>query len=281
MESRKKQNKNKGKAIAQETYLTPTNSSEEDTQPLAQRMAKLHETALSKKVEKQKQKVQKEKQSTTTVRRSSRLKGKMKATKNKGPSFIDLGTPEKVATSPPHAESVETSPPREESPFEHKLESEHESEHEPEHEHGSEFEYEPSPKKSPEVDPDQQKVYNYLETLEQAAAGPSNVQPLEQQIHSLKQEIFEIEVLNRHIIQENEKLKEQSKVDKMIQDNTMLHMGLLQKENKKFKKRCRRLNRDLINLRFRCLMKRPRIDISTRRKRRRLDVLAEASQQVD
>ena len=120
-----------------------------------------------------------------------------------------------------------------------------------------------------------------METLEQAAASPSNFQPLEQQVHSLKQEIFEIEVLNRHIIQENEKLKEQSKVDKMIQDNTMLHMGLLQKENKKFKKRCRRLNRDLINLRFRCLMKRSRIDISTRRKRRRLDVLAEASQQVD
>ena len=59
MENRKKQKKNKGKSIAQETYLTPTNSSEEDTQPLAQRMAKLHETSLSKKVEKQKQKVQK------------------------------------------------------------------------------------------------------------------------------------------------------------------------------------------------------------------------------
>ena len=58
-ESSKKQKKNKGKAIAQETLLTPTNSSDEDTQPLAQRMAKLHETALSKKVGKQKQKVQK------------------------------------------------------------------------------------------------------------------------------------------------------------------------------------------------------------------------------
>lgn len=56
-----KQKKDKGKAVAQETYATPENSSEEDTQPLAQRMAKLHETALSKKEEKQKQKVPKEK----------------------------------------------------------------------------------------------------------------------------------------------------------------------------------------------------------------------------
>ena len=191
----------------------------------------------------------------------------------KGPSFIDLSSPGKDATSPSYTESVETSPPREESPFEHELEVE--VEHEPEYEHES------SPRKSPEVDPDQQKVYNYLETLEQAAAGPSNVQPLEQQIHSLKQEIFEIEVLNRHIIQENEKLKERGNVDKMVHDNTMLHMGLLQKENKKLRKKCRRLDRDLINLRFRCLMKRPRVDISIRRKKRRLDVLAEASQQVD
>ena len=85
----------------------------------------------------------------------------------KGPSFIDLSSPGKDATSPSYTESVETSPPREESPFEHELEVE--VEHEPEYEHES------SPRKSPEVDPDQHKVYNYLETLEQAAAGPSNV----------------------------------------------------------------------------------------------------------
>jgi hypothetical protein len=76
-ESRKKQKKDKGKAIAQETYLTPENSSEEDTQPLAHRLAQLHEAALSKKMQKQKQKQQKEKQSITTVRRSSRLQSKM------------------------------------------------------------------------------------------------------------------------------------------------------------------------------------------------------------
>ena len=293
-EAKKKQKQDKGKSIVQEIEQTPGHSSDEDqdSQPLTQRLAELHKkTALSKEKEKQKQKTPKEKQSITPVRRSSRLSGKMKTVK--GPSFIDLSSPGKDVISPSYTESIEASPPREDSPFQHELEVEVEQEVEFEQEiqveHEPKIEYEPSPRKSPEVDPDQQKLYNYLETLEQAAAGPSTVKPLEQQIpitvesleqqiHSLKQEIFEIEVLNRHVIQENEKLKERGNVDKMVHDNTMLHMGLLQKENKKLRKKCKRLDRDLINLRFRCLMKRPRVDISTRRKRRRLDVLAEASQ---
>ena len=120
-----------------------------------------------------------------------------------------------------------------------------------------------------------------METLEQAAAGPSTVLPLEQQVHSLKQEIFELEVLNRHITQENEALKEQGKVDKMVHNNTMLHLGLWHKENRKLKKKCRKLSRALVNLKFRCLVRKPRVNVATQRKRRRLDVLAEASQQVD
>lgn len=299
-EAKKKQKQEKGKSIVQEIEQT-TGHSSDDSQPLTQRLAELHKkTALSK--DKQRQTTPKEKQSTTSVRRSCRLSGKMKTVK--GPSFIDLSSPGKDVISPSHTESVEASPPREDSPFQHELEVEVEQEVEFEQEiqveHEPEIEHEPSPMKSPEVDPEQQKLYNYLETLEQAAAGPSTLEPLEQQspstlepleqqslstveqqIHSLKQEIFEIEVLNRHIIQENEKLKERGNVDKMVHDNTMLHMGLLQKENKKLRKKCKRLDRDLINLRFRCLMKRPRVDISIRRKRRRLDVLAEASQQVD
>ena len=124
-------------------------------------------------------------------------------------------------------------------------------------------------------------MYNYLETLEQAAAGPSTVLPLEQQVHSLKQEIFELEVLNRHITQENEALKEQGKVDKMVHNNTMLHLGLWKRKNRKLKKKCRKLSRALVNLKFRCLVRKPRVNLATKRKRRRLDVLAEASQQVD
>ena len=195
----------------------------------------------------------------------------MGTTKDRESLFIDLSTPEKGATrldfeeSPPHVEHVETTPPREESPFEHE----------------TEFEHEPSSKRSLEIDPDQQKVYNYLETLEQAAVGPSIVLPLEQQVHSLKQEIFELEVLNRHITQENEALKEQGKVDKMVHNNTMLHLGLWQRKNRKLKKKCSKLSRALVNLKFICLVRKPRVNVATQRKRRRLDVLAEASQQVD
>jgi hypothetical protein len=53
------------------------------------------------------------------------------------------------------------------------------------------------------------------------------------------------------------------------------------RKHKRLKKRCRRLNRALINLKFRCMFKRPKVNVSTQRKKRRLDVLAEASQQVD
>ena len=93
--------------------------------------------------------------------------------------------------------------------------------------------------------------------------------------------MFEIEVLNRHIKQENEALKEQSKVEKMVHDNTMLHLGLWRKKNRKLKGKCKKLSRALINLRFRCLVKKPRTILAARRKKRRLDVLAEASEHMD
>jgi len=180
------------------------------------------------------------------------------------------GTPEKAPTqldlesSPPR---VESTPPREESPFQP--------------EPPPEFDFEHSPRRTPENDPDQQEVYNYLETLEQSVAGPSTILPLDEQVQSLKQELFELEVLNRHIKQENEALKEQSKVDKIVHDNTMLHLGLWQKKNRKLKRKCKKLSRALINLKFRCLVRKPRTILASRRKRRRLDVLAEASEHMD
>ena len=185
--------------------------------------------------------------------------------------FVDLSTPEKSATqvdledSPSSREAA--TPPREDSPFQPEMETE--------------IEQECSPRKSPSVDPIQQEVYNYYETLEQRTAGPSNVMPYEQQIDSLKQEIYELEVLNRHIKQRNEEMKQQADIAKAIQDNTYLHMSMWQKKHSRLKKRCKRLNRALINLKFRCMFKRPKANFSTQRKRRRLDVLAEASQQMD
>jgi len=104
---------------------------------------------------------------------------------------------------------------------------------------------------------------------------------LDEQVQSLKQEVFELEVLNRHIKQENEALKEQSKVDKIIHDNTMLHLGLWQKKNKKLKKKCRKLSRELINLKFRCLIRKPRMMVAPRKRKRGLDVLVEASEHMD
>ena len=86
-----------------------------------------------------------------------------------------------------------------------------------------------------------------------------------------------MEVLNRHIKNENEALKEQSKLDKIIHDNTMLHLGLWQKKNKKLKKKCQKLSRALVNIKFRCLMKKPKMLAAPRKRRRALDVLAEVS----
>ena len=175
-----------------------------------------------------------------------------------------MGTPEKT----PIQLAVELSPPREESPDQQERESSFQ---------GFEF----RPRQTPDIDPVQQEAYDYLETLEQFVAGPSTVLPLEQQVQSLKQEVFELEVVNRHIKQENETLKEQRNVDKMIHDNTILHLGLWQRKNRKLKRKCRKLSRALVNLKFRCLVKKPRTNVATGRKRRRLDVLAEASEHVN
>jgi len=74
-------------------------------------------------------------------------------------------------------------------------------------------------------------MYDFIETLEKMATnqGTSSAQPnttKEAQIQSLKQEVFELEVLNRHIKRENETLKEQGRLDKIIHDNIVLHLGL-------------------------------------------------------
>jgi len=143
-----------------------------------------------------------------------------------------------------------------------------------------------SPRKTtPEIDLNQQEMYDYIESLEKMVADPStsSSQPniaQEAQIQSLKQEVFELEVLNRHIKRENETLKEQGRLDKIIHDNTMLHLRLWQKKNRKLKKKTRRLNRALINLKFRCLMKKLRTVMVPRKKKRRLDVLTEVSEHM-
>ena len=51
--------------------------------------------------------------------------------------------------------------------------------------------------------------------------------------------------------------------------------------NKKLKKKCKKLSRELINLKFRCLIRKPGMVVAPRKKRRGLDVLGEASEHMD
>lgn len=70
-------------------------------------------------------------------------------------------------------------------------------------------------------------------------------------------------------------------MEKIIHDNTMLHLELWQKKNMKLKKKCRKLSRELIILKFRCLMRKPKMVVVPRKMRRGLDVLTEASEHMD
>ena len=59
-------------------------------------------------------------------------------------------------------------------------------------------------------------------------------------------------------------------------------MKALYKANKKLKKRNKKLNRALIDLRFKLFMRKPRMALTTKRSRkRRLDVLAEVSEHME
>ena len=107
------------------------------------------------------------------------------------------------------------------------------------------------------------------------------VNPQELLIYALKHEIYELEIFNKHIKQENETLKEQNKLDKEIHDNTILYLGLWYKKNMKLKRKNKILNRIVINLKYKLLMRKPRITVTLKKsKRRKLDVLAEVSEQM-
>jgi len=222
--------------------------------------------------------VEKEDTSSQNLRRSSRLKGKLRKVQTKGPHFIDLGgeTPKQPLAIPPGRGPHHTPFPRPDFEISH---SQPDFEISP-----SQLDFGDSPRKTtPEIDPTQQEMYDYIDTLEKTSTdqGTSSAQPntvQEALIQSLKQEVFELEVLNRHIKRENATLKEQSRLDKIIHDNTMLHLGLWQKKNRKLKKKNRRLSKAL---KFECLMRKPRMTVVPRKKKRRLDVLAEVLEHMN
>jgi len=115
-----------------------------------------------------------------------------------------------------------------------------------------------------------------------SSANPEQlVNPQEPLTNSLKQEIYELEILNRHIRKENEALKEQIKLDKVIHDNTIVHLGIWYKKNRKLKRKNRNLNKIVINPEYRLPMKKPRMVVTAKRnKKRKLDVLAHVSEQM-
>lgn len=115
-----------------------------------------------------------------------------------------------------------------------------------------------------------------------SSANPEQpVNPQEPLTNSLKQEIYELEILNKHIKKENKTMKEQRKLDKAIHDNTILHLGLWYKKNRKLKRKNRNMKKTIINLKYRLLMKKPKMAITSKKsKRRKLDVPAEVSEQM-
>ena len=100
----RKQRKLKGKRNIEVVYQTPEPSSEEDHQILSKRLVYLQKQSVAaKKKGKEKQSGEKEDTSPQNLRRSSKIKGKLRKIQTKGPRFIDLGreTPEQPSAIPP------------------------------------------------------------------------------------------------------------------------------------------------------------------------------------
>ena len=78
----------------------------------------------------------------------------------------------------------------------------------------------------------QQQIYDYVESLERNA--PENqersLSPQEPPIEALKKDNYELEILNRHIKNENEILREQVKLKNAMNNTLTLQMGTLHKE---------------------------------------------------
>ena len=60
----------------------------------------------------------------------------------------------------------------------------------------------------------------------------------------------------------------------------MLHLGLWHKKKKKLKKKCKKISREPVNLKFGCWMKKARMLATPRKRGRGLDVLVEASEHM-
>lgn len=169
-------------------------SPKEDEQLLSKRLIKIKDQRKRDKEKgKRKQVIVEEIIGSQSLRRSSRLRGKVKKEKSKETQFIDLEeeTPTQSPENIPYEQSPQNSPP-------HNFES--------------------IPRRAfPSIDLVQQQIYGYIESLEKkstsvdprTSANPEQPTTSQETLtRSLKWEIYELKVLNRHIQRENEALKE-------------------------------------------------------------------------
>lgn len=123
-----------------------------------------------------------------------------------------------------------------------------------------------------------------MESLEKRASENRERSPSPQEppIEILKRDNYELEILNNHIKNENEILRDEVKLKGSKNNTLSQQMEVLYKANKKLKIRNKKLNRALINLRFKALTRKPRMALTTRRSRKmRLDVLTKVSVQME
>ena len=141
------------------------------------------------KIRKEKQVTNEENVSPPQLRRSSRLRGLVKKTSSKGTKFINLDE-----------ETLEPSPVN--------ISSTHSPQNSPIHHFEGSLSI-----RSIGMDLVQQQIYDYIESLEKRSASVNakpSANPQEPLIDALKQEIYELDILNKHIKRENETLKEQN-----------------------------------------------------------------------
>ena len=123
-----------------------------------------------------------------------------------------------------------------------------------------------------------------MESLERKASEnrERSLSPQEPPIEKLRRYNYELEILNNHVKNENEILREQVKLKGSINSTLSQKMEGLYKANKKLKKRNKKLNRALINLKFKTLIRKPKMALTTRRSKKiRLYVLTELSVQIE
>ena len=98
----------------------------------------------------------------------------------------------------------------------------------------------------------------------------------------LRRDKYELELLNRHIKNENDILREQVKLKSDMNSTLSLQMKKLHKASERLKKKNKKLSRALTNLRFKLVIRKPRRPLNVRKSRRRgLDVLAEVSEYME